>query len=178
MVTANKIKTENIIKDSAPYAARLIRRVVKREKDYKSIPREVLQTARYVVDQTIGTPIQKIASSSKGVGIVVIREIIVVRPGLPAPPTVEEIPGMDPASIPAPAAALLTYPDEITDNNEKESIIEPETTLHTNYSATFEPDNSDEPGQIEEAINQLKAINHKHKDTEESAPKPKIPTQE
>ena len=78
-------------------------------------------------------------------GPIQITSIVVVRPELPRPPKVEEIPGEASEQIESKPVALLSIPDEKGNNNEMSSDIDAKSILPKTYSATFEAETGPEP---------------------------------
>ena len=73
--TTKKTQTETILKDAGPMAARLLRDTVAKK---NKVSREVLQTARFIIDQVTGTATPKREQLSKAANIQ-ITSIVVVR---------------------------------------------------------------------------------------------------
>ncbi len=167
---SHKQRTQNVLNEAGPDAARYLRDVMRSKKAKIEVSRDRIQSARFIVDHAVGTPTQKKEVTGKDGGPIQIKTVIIVRPELPAGTQVEEIPGQEPA--------LLTYPDTLEDNNKDNASIEPNSGSHNVNSATFEPDNTHDLSDIEQAINQLKAITHNHNQPETAQDSPKIPTQE
>ena len=125
---AFKDKTNRIMREAGPGAARILRDSVdkrKRKKDYKPPTREILQVAKYIVDHAIGTSIQKSETLGKGGGVINIKTIYIMRPGLP--------PGEPAAGDIIDITPELEQIPEFTRHNKDSATldVEPESETHT-----------------------------------------------